>query len=76
LNTLKTLEPIFQNVFSDNSIRINRNTTANDILDWDSLTHMDLIVNIENSFNFKFSFKEIMEFENIGDMVDTINKHL
>jgi len=40
----------------------------------DSLTHLELIVSVENEFNIKFSFNEVMQFNNVGDMLKIIVK--
>ena len=47
---------VFQDVFDDESIQVNDSTTADDIEDWDSLEHINLVVAIENKFGIKFFF--------------------
>ena len=69
---LSELNVVFHQVFKDTSLRITQNTTADDIHGWDSLTHMMLIDEIEKHFSIEFSFSEVMDFANVGDMVQNI----
>ena len=71
---LEELTPIFRQVFDDASIVITRNTTADDIDDWDSLTHMNLVMAVELQFKVKFALGELQTLKNVGDMLDLINK--
>jgi acyl carrier protein len=63
---------VFQEVFDDNSINVNDQTTANDIEDWDSLEHINLIVAFEEEFGFKFTMGEVTGMKNVGEAVDII----
>ena len=49
----KKLDEVFQDVFDDDTIHVNDDTTANDIEDWDSLEHINLIVAVEKKFCMK-----------------------
>ena len=51
----ETLNGVFQDVFDDASITVNDNTTSEDIEDWDSLEHINLIAAVEQEFGMKFS---------------------
>jgi acyl carrier protein len=73
---LDELNSIFQQVFCDDSLKITRETTANDIEDRDSLTHMNLIVFIEGQLNIKFGLKDLRRLDNVGDLLDVINVKL
>lgn len=42
------------------------------IEDWDSLEHINLVVEIENQFGMKFTMGEVHEMKNVGEMVDII----
>lgn len=66
------LNEVFQDVFDDENIIVSDNTTADDIADWDSLEHINLIVAVEQKFHVKFSMGEINKFKNVGEMVDLI----
>lgn len=62
------LNKVFQDVFDDDSITVSQNTTAADIEDWDSLSHITLISAVEDEFRMKFSMKEVVEMKNVGEM--------
>lgn len=49
-------------------------TSANDIEEWDSLSHIQLIVAIEKAYGVKFTAKEMLSWENVGNIVDSILK--
>jgi len=68
------LTEIFRDVFDDNSIEICDETTAADIEDWDSLTHITLISEIEDGFGVKFSMKDVLQLKNVGEMMDLLAK--
>lgn len=67
----KGLNEVFSDVF-DEDIIVNDNTTADDIEDWDSLEHINLIVAVENKFGIKFNIGEVNKMKNVGEMVDLI----
>lgn len=68
------LNEVFQDVFDDEDIVVNDSTTADDIEDWDSLEHINLMVAVEKKFGIKFNMGEVNGFKNVGEMVDTIIK--
>ena len=66
----ETLNGVFQDVFDDESIVVKEETTADDIEDWDSLEHINLIAAVEQEFGIKFSMGVAMK--NVGEMADII----
>jgi acyl carrier protein len=71
---LEAMNRIFVDVLGDPAIALTRATTARDIADWDSLTHMELVVAIEKRFGIKFSLPEVQHLANVGEMADLIVK--
>ena len=67
------LNEVFQDVFDDEDIIVNDETTAEDIEDWDSLEHINLIVAVEKKFGIKFNMGEVNKFNNVGEMVTSIS---
>lgn len=66
------LNAVFRDVFDDNNIVVDDSTTSNDIEDWDSLEHINLIVAVEQEFQIKFNMNEVISMKNVGEMVDII----
>ena len=66
------LTEIFHDVFDDDSIVVTPELSAADIEEWDSLTHIRLVVSIERSFHLKFSAAEVGQLKNVGEFVDLI----
>ena len=63
---------IFRDVFDDDDLVIGETTNSDDIEDWDSLEHINLVINMEKKFGLKFNLKEVGELKNVGEMVDLI----
>ena len=66
------LNEIFRDVYDDDSITVTDSTSAADIEDWDSLTHITLISEVEEEFGIKFAMKDVIGMQNVGEMVDII----
>jgi acyl carrier protein len=73
---LKQVNDIFIDVLDDEDIVLSTNTTANDVEDWDSLTHIQLIVSVEKSFKIKFTSIEIQRFKNVGHFCTEVKRKL
>ena len=71
---LEKVNEVFRDVFEDDSITVNDETTADDIEDWDSLMHITLVSEIENAFGFKFKMKDVVGMKNVCEMLDIIKE--
>ena len=68
------LNEVFSDVFDDD-ITVTAETTSADIDEWDSLTHITLISEVEDTFGMKFSMKEVLGMQNVGEMADIIARN-
>ena len=73
---LKKLQDIFRDVFDNEEIELTFETVAEDIDEWDSLAHIQLIKEIEKEFGIKLSSKEILSWDDVGEMIDAIFEKL
>lgn len=68
----ETLNEVFRDVFDDESITVAEQTTADDIEDWDSLEHINLVAAVEQEFGIKFNMGQVVTMKNVGEMADII----
>lgn len=66
------LNRVFREVFDDEEIILQDTTTADDIEDWDSFEHINLVVAVESEFSFKIPMGKVITMKNVGEMVDII----
>jgi len=69
---LNKLQDIFIDILENKEIILNYDTIYDDIPNWDSLTNIILIIEIEKKFNLKFKLEEIQSFKNISEICDNI----
>ena len=68
------LDEVFRDVFDDGELTVSAETTADDIDDWDSLSHITLITAVEDEFGIRFKMGEVSGMKNVGEMVDIIKE--
>lgn len=73
---IQELQEIYYEVFDDTSIVLFNEMTADDIEAWDSLTHLRLIMQIEQYFNIKFTTAQIKRTKNVGMLIDMIEQKI
>jgi len=73
-DTLTRLTAVFQDVFDDDELVITRDTSAKDIENWDSLTHVTLIVKAEKEFGMRFTSAQVAGLQNVGELIDLIEQ--
>ena len=70
------LTKVFQETFGNSGLVLTDTLTANDVDNWDSLSHMILIVEIEKLFDIKFKLKELNKMNNVGALIEIIQSKL
>ena len=73
---LKRVEEIFREELELDDLVLTDETTADDVEEWDSLSHVQLVAAMEEAFGIEFKSREILSWENIGDLIDSIEKKL
>jgi len=73
---LKKTKNIFHNIFDLKDITVTEETNANDIEDWDSLSHINLISACELEFSIKFGINDIFKLKTVGNFIDLIEGYL
>ena len=70
---MKKVNEVFVETLDNGNIVLTEATTANDVAEWDSLNHIQLVVEVEKAFGIRFSSREIQTWKNIGEMIDSIS---
>lgn len=73
---LSQLHTLISGVIRKKDLVLTPATVAADVPGWDSLTHMIIIDSIEKHFKVKFKLNEIMNFKNLGDVINTVKSKL
>nr|MBP7472344.1 acyl carrier protein [Prevotella sp.] len=73
-DVLNVLNDIFVTVLNKKELRLDYSMSTDDIDEWDSLTNMTIISEIEKHYSIHFKLRDIIKMRNVGDMVDVIIK--
>ena len=76
MNIKNELTNVFKTVFEDDEIILTRETTANDIEGWDSLSHVTMLMAVEDHFEIEFAQWEVMNLPDVGALMDLVEKKL
>ena len=76
MEILERLTPVFHKVFDNDAIVLTPELTADDVDEWDSMSHINLMIAIELEFGIEFKQSEIQSFANVGELVAAIEKKL
>lgn len=72
---MQIVSSAIEETFMTNSNEISEDTVAIDIPGWDSLSHIILLSNIEDSLNTELDLEDV-NFNNVGDLVDFITQQV
>ncbi|TXN75922.1 acyl carrier protein [Methylobacterium sp. WL18] len=62
------LEQVFRDVFDDQTLELKSSMTADDIAEWDSLSHVRLMLEVAKIFGVRFSASEVSSLSNVGEL--------
>jgi acyl carrier protein len=71
-STIASIRDVMLDVFDVDQLDVNEYTTADDVEDWDSLSHVRLIVAVERKFKIRFSSIEVESLKNVGGLADVV----
>ena len=74
ISIVEKLERIMKSVFEDDNLTITKDTVSSDIDNWDSLNHIQLMVEIQNEFGINLTALEMQKFRNVGDICSCLLK--
>ena len=69
---LTRVQEVFKLAMGDD-VQVDMNTEKDMILEWDSLNHLNLVVELENSFDLGLSMEEIEGLNSVKGIVALIN---
>jgi acyl carrier protein len=69
---LAKLTAIFRETFDDNALVLRPSMTADDVEGWDSLSHVRLLVSVEEAMGIKFTTAEILGLKDVGQLIDLV----
>lgn len=73
---LSTITTIIRDVLELPDLNVTNTTSAEDVDEWDSMTHIQLIAAIEGKYKVRFALGELQALKNVGDMITLIQKKL
>ena len=73
---LAEVQEVFRDVFDEPDLVITRNSNAENVENWDSMTHVNLVTAIEKRYKVKFALGELQEMKNVGDLLDLLQRKL
>lgn len=73
MTTIDQLTAIIKDVTKNPNIIITTTTTAPDVEGWDSLSHIYIIAEVEDTFNIRLTAQEGASIKSVGDLISLID---
>ncbi len=73
---IKKITNAFSTVLEHDDFELKEETTAEDVSGWESITHMMIIAEIENTFGIRFKLMDLMQMNTIGDLIQSVIKEV
>ncbi|QVQ28233.1 acyl carrier protein [Achromobacter deleyi] len=73
---LSALTDIFRDIFDDDTVEVNLESSAADFDAWDSLSNVNIMVATEMRFGVRFKTSEVEGLRNVGELLALIRKQL
>ena len=67
---------ICKDVFEDEQLVVTEATTADEVENWNSLTHLTLINELEETFEVAFTLDEVTGSKNLGELLSALMNHI
>jgi acyl carrier protein len=74
-NALPAIQNIIRDIFLDDNLKVTENTSPADILEWDSLAHVNIIAAVETKFNVRFTVEEIASIDSVSHLLTALSRH-
>jgi acyl carrier protein len=72
----QTIEGIFRDFFDDDEIQVTDEMTAEEVEEWDSISHIGLVLAVEKEFGIQFTTFEMSNFDNVGELISLVGEKL
>jgi len=73
---LKTINHVVSDILGSSDVALNEETTARDVNGWDSLSHVQILLGVEEAFGIRLNTTEIALMDNTGSLIDLVQKHV
>lgn len=69
---LSKIQELLVEIIDNEEIVIDESSSPSTVEDWDSLTHFNMIMELQKEFGIKFGAAEIQGWQNVGDIISSI----
>jgi acyl carrier protein len=76
MKVIEELTTVFEEVFDQKGLKVTPETTSNDIDGWDSMSHVTMLMAVEDHFGIEFKPYEIANLVNVGALIALVEKKL